>query len=211
MNKKFIYGLCTLSGTIIGVGLFSLPYITSKVGIWIILGYFLVLGTIAIIIHLLFSEVALKTPDFSRLPGFAKIHLGKWGERIAFVSITFGLFGAILAYLIVGGKFLTFLVAPILGGSELFYTILYFTGGAILIYFGIKAIARVEFLGLILFFAILFIILFKGAPSFQLGNLVFSIGKKDLFLPYGPILFALWGTALIPEVEEMLGKRKHLL
>lgn len=210
-SKKFIYGLCTLSGTIIGVGLFSLPYITSQVGIWIILGYFLGLGALAVVIHLLFSEVALKTPDFLRLPGFAKLHLGKWGKRTAFFSITFGLFGANLAYLIIGGKFLTSLLNPILGGSEFFYTILYFIFGAVIIYFGIKVIARVELLGLILFFMILFVILFKGVPHFEIGNLISSVGKKDLFLPYGPILFSLWGTALIPEIEEMLGRKKHLL
>jgi len=37
---KTIYALATLSGTIIGVGLFSLPYITLKVGFWVMLGYF---------------------------------------------------------------------------------------------------------------------------------------------------------------------------
>ena len=114
---KLIYAIATLSGTIIGVGLFALPYVTLKVGFWVILGYFLVLGALVILIHSFFGELALKTPDFKRLPGFAKIYLGNWGEKIALISTILGIFGAILAYLIVGGEFLTELFLPIFGGN----------------------------------------------------------------------------------------------
>ena len=139
---KIIYAIATLSGTIIGVGLFSLPYITFKVGFWVMLGYFLVLGALVILVHLFFGELALKTPDFKRLPGFAKFHLGPWGEKAAVISTILGIFGAILAYLIVGGEFLTELMGPIFGGGNLFWTIVYFLAGAILIFFGIKEIGR---------------------------------------------------------------------
>jgi hypothetical protein len=36
-------------------------------------------------------------------------------------------------------------------------------------------------------------------------------GWGDAFLPYGPILFALSGASLIPEIEEMLGENKKRL
>jgi len=209
--KKFSLALSTLAGTIIGVGLFSLPYITTQVGIFVILGYFLALGFLAILVHLLFAEVAIKTPDFLRMPGFAKFHLGKWGERVAFFEITLGLFGANLAYLIIGGKFLSELMKPILGGNEFLYTLLYFALGAIIIYLDIKIISSIELLGLILFFLVLFILSFKGVSHFSLDNLFVASQKRDFFLPYGPILFSLWGTALIPEIEEMLQERKYLL
>ena len=212
--KKFIFALSTLSGTIIGVGLFSLPYIASKVGIWLILGYFFVLGSIVILIHLLFGEVALKTPDFLRLPGYAKIYLGKWGEKIAFLSTILSLWGALLAYLIVGGKFFTNLFLPLFGGNELLYTILYFALGSALIYFGIRAISKIEFFALILFFLILAAILFRGRDLLNLENLFignWKLGLGYFFLPFGPILFSLWGADLIPEIEEMLGRNKILL
>jgi len=209
--KNFIFPIATLSGTIIGVGLFSLPYITLQVSFWVMLGYFLVLGTLVILVHSFFGELALKTPDLKRLPGFAKIYLGNLGEKIAFLSSILGIFGAILAYLIVGGEFLTELFSPIFGGNNLFYTLLYFFFGAFLIFFGIKAIAKVEFWGLILFFLILIVIFFRGFSQIKLVNLFPSPGFSQLFLPYGAILFSLWGAALIPEVEEMLGKKKQLL
>jgi len=209
--KTFIYVLSTLSGTIIGVGIFSLPYITLKVGIWVMLGYFFILGALVILVHLFFGELALKTPDYKRLPGFAKIYLGNWGQNLAFFSTILGLFGAILAYLIVGGVFLTELFSPIFGGNSLVYTLLYFAIGAILIFFGIKVIAKVEFWGLILFFIVLILIFFRAQSQITLSNLFPKSDFSYLFLPYGAILFSLWGATLIPEVEEMLGEKKDLL
>lgn len=208
---KLIYAIATLSGTIIGVGLFALPYVTLKVGFWVMLGYFLILGPLVILVHLFFGELALKTPDFKRLPGFAKFHLGNFGEKIAFISTILGIFGAILAYLIVGGKFLENLLSPIFGGDSLIYTLFYFSIGASLIFFGIKTIARVEFWGLILFFIILFAIFFRGESLIKIENLFPSPDISSIFLPYGVILFSLWGATLIPEVEEMLGERKDSL
>ena len=149
---RWIYPIATLSGTIIGVGMFSLPYITSKVGFWIMAGFFLVLGILVILVHQFFGELALKTPDYKRLPGFVKFHLGNFGEKIAYISTILGIFGAILAYLIVGGEFLANLFMPIFGGDLILWTVFYFAVGATLILFGIKAICKVEFWGLILFF-----------------------------------------------------------
>jgi len=212
---KIIYAIATLSGTIIGVGLFALPYVTLKVGFWVILGYFLILGSLVVLIHLFFGELSLKTPDFKRLPGFARTYLGNGGELVAYISTIFGIFGALLAYLIVGGEFLTELLKPILGGNYLIYTLFYFIVGAFLIFFGIKAIAKVEFWGLILFFAILAAIFFRGQNFIDIQNLFignWEPGSGNLFLPYGVILFSLWGATLIPEIEEMLrGRKKTIL
>ncbi|MGB9706821.1 MAG: aromatic amino acid transport family protein [Microgenomates group bacterium] len=206
-----VYPVATLAGTIIGVGLFALPYTASKVGLPIMLGWFGVLGVLAILIHLFYGEVALKTPDYRRFPGFANHYFGKKGKKIALVTTIGGLLGAILAYLIIGGEFLTQIFQPHFGQGELFYTLVYFLAGATLIFFGIKAIAKIEFWGLVGFLLILLGIFIRGLPHFKVVNLFPKPQFSFLFLPYGVILFSLWGAALIPEVEEMLGKEKKLL
>ena len=209
--KNYIYPIATLSGTIIGVGLFSLPYIAARVGVWVMLAYFLVLGTLVILIHRFFGELSIETPDFKRLPGFARIYLGKKGELIAYATTIVGILGSLLAYLIVGGKFLENLFSPVFGGDNLAYTSIYFFIGAIIVFFGIKAIEKVEFWGLVLFFAALIAIFFKARPYIDFQNFIFTPDYKSLFLPYGAILFSLWGASLIPEVEEMLKSKKELL
>lgn len=209
-REIFVYALLIFS--IIGVGIFSLPYIASKVGIWVMSGYFLFLGLVVTIVHLFFGELALRTPDFKRLPGFAKYHLGKKGEIVAFASTIIGIFGALLAYLIVGGGFLSEILGPIFGGNSEIWTLFYFILAATCIYFGVKAISKIDFWCLILFFSVLIIIFFRALPILKIGNLLTNTGGiKNLFLPYGPVLFSLWGASIIPELEEMLGKRKDSL
>ncbi len=210
--KKVIYGVSILVGTIIGVGLFALPYVTMKAGIWVVLGYFVLLGTMAILVNYIFSELAIHTPDFKRLPGFAKIYLGEKGRKVALISGILGLTGVALAYIILGGEFLYQLLGESLGGSARFYGLLYFVAGAIVILLGIKTTSSVSFWGVILFFLILILGFVRGFPYLEISNLwTNKINVPDIFLPYGVILFSLSGTALIPEIEEFLGEDKHLL
>ncbi|MBI2450226.1 MAG: hypothetical protein HYV47_01670 [Candidatus Nealsonbacteria bacterium] len=201
---KFIRALSVFVGTIIGVGIFGLPYIASRAGFFVVFIYFLAMSTIAILIHLLFGKVALGTETLYRLPGFAGEYMGPNWKKITLLTIGSGLVGAILAYLIVGGTFLEYFFAPYFGGNNLIYTLLFFGAGAYLILRGIKHISRVEFSLLLVFFAILIVIFVKAAPFIDFSN----FQKTDLSfiaLPYGVILFAIWGSSLIPELEEMLG------
>ncbi len=209
---KIICSISIISGTAIGAGLFALPYLTLKVGPFIMLAYLIVVGLIAILIHSFFGELALKTKDFIRLPGFALEYLGKWGYRISLFTGIFGLFGACLAYLILGGEFLQALAFPFFGGSALLYTLIYFGVGASIIFLGVKAVDKVQLWGLILFFLTLIAIFYRGQPYLNLSNLSISeIDYSSLFLPYGVVLFSLWGLALIPEAEELLDDKRQYL
>lgn len=210
--SKFISAVSILAGTIIGVGLFSLPYITLKVGLWLILGYFLVLGVIVILVHQMLGEISLKTPDFSRFPGFARFHLGKKGELAAYISNIIGMLGALLAYLIIGGNFLTHIFQNNhIGGNLNLWTIFYLALGSALIFWGVKTVAKIEFWGLVLFFGALIVILAKGFSFISVSNFFIEPSSSDFFLPYGAILFSLWGVSLIPEAEEILRGKKRLL
>ena len=201
---KFLKALSVFAGTIIGVGIFGLPYVASKAGFFIVLIYFLTMSFIAIFIHLLFGKVALGTETLYRLPGFAGEYMGSKWKKITLLTIGSGLIGANLAYLIVGGKFLELFFLPYFGGNNLIYTLLFFIAGAYLILRGIKHISFVEFSLLIVFFLILIVFFFKTLPFIDFSNFQ-RINPAFVALPYGVTLFALWGSALIPELEEMLG------
>jgi len=207
MEKSNIFqSLSVLVGTIIGVGLFTLPYITVRSGVWTMLFYFLLLSAVTILIKLIYGEIVLRTKDIHRLPGYVGKYLGGKWKRVSFFSNALGLTGALLVYLIVGGNFLYALFGQSFGGGRTLYTLILFAVGAVLIYFGIKSISAIESLSLVLFFVVLFLIFQKGFSLVGVGNF-FSFDWKYFFLPYGAILFSLSGTSLIPEVREILGSR----
>jgi len=93
-----------------------------------------------------------------------------------------------------------------------FFTFVYWALGAAMIFLGIKTVAKTSFWALILLFAVLGMLLFYGLPFWRPENLMVKTGGlQDIFLPYGAIVFSLWGADMIPEIEEMLGKKKFLL
>jgi amino acid permease len=212
--KNYIFPISTISGSIIGVGFFSLPYIANKVGILVMLAYFVILTGLILIIHLIFGEISLRTPDYKRFPGFVGFYLGRIPQLFSFASVILGYFGVLLVYLIVGGQFLNSLLSPLLGQNQFLYTLIYFLLATIIVYLGISAISKFEFVALIFLFVSFILVFIKGLPVFSLENIFIcnlGLGVWDFFLPYGAIVFSLWGVGLIPEAEEMLrGNKKSL-
>lgn len=211
-SKNFLYGYAMLTGTIIGVGIFSLPFITVRVGFPTVAAYFLFLGAVVALIHIFWGEVQTKTKGHHRLSGMAKIYLGNGWSRLARISNVSGLLGAIVAYLVVGSEFLYTLLGHYLGGSQASYVIAYCLFGAAFVWLGAKAIARLEVAGIVALILVLVLIFIKATGHLDFGNLALRAGNgSDLFLPYGAILFSLWGASVLPEVKEMLGGDKKRL
>jgi len=215
--KNYIYPIATLAGSIIGVGFLSLPYITLKVGILVMLFYFIALTTLVVFIHVIFAKISLKTPDYKRWPGFVGFYLGRFPKAMVLVSTVIGSFGVLLVYLIVGGQFLTAVFGPLFGGNEATYVFLYFALASTFVYLGVRVVSKVDSLALVLLVAILCVIFFEGFSHMNLGN-VFAgaasatfLKNPNIFLPYGAIIFSLWGVGLIPEIEEMVIKNKKSL
>ena len=207
---NFFKVLAVFLGTIIGVGIFGLPYVASKAGFFVVVLYLLLLGGITIAVQLIYSKICIGTKGTHRLPGYVEEYLGDNWKKIAILISGFGMTGASLAYLIVGGEFLKFLFAPYFEGSALIYTLLFFGAGAYLIFRGIKSISKIELSFLFIFFIILFLFLIKSLPFFDINHLK-TMDWKFITFPYGVILFSLWGSAIIPELKEMLAGDKNQL
>jgi len=210
--KNYIYPIAVFSGGMVGVGFLALPYITMQTGVWVMLLYFLFLTALVVAINLIFCQISLKTPDFKRFPGFVGYYLGKWPKFFTMLSVILANLGVLLVYLLIGGQFLSSVFRPLFSGSVLIYVLIYFFVASIIIYFDIKAVSKAAFWVMILLFLSLFFIFIEGFHQINMANFQFSIlNFQNVFLPYGPLLFALWGISLIPEVEEMLQRGKKRL
>ncbi len=212
MKKSFLFALSILIGTIVGAGIFGIPYVIEKSGIIPGFFYFLVLGGVVLLIHLFFGEIILRTEENCRLVGLSQKYLGNWGRRLITVSVIVGITGALLAFLILGGEFLKILLSPLLNLSSSEFTFIFWLVLSYFIFRGIKLIAPAEFFTNSLFFFIIIIILGFCLPKFDLTNIsVFNL--PSIFLPFGVLLFSLIGWSAIPEICNFLknpGAKRNL-
>lgn len=208
--KNFLYAIATLIGTIIGVGLFGIPFVVAQSGFLIGIIWLVILGSITIIIHLIYGEIILRTEGRHRRIGYAERYLGDWEKRISALIVLFARFGALLAYIIVAGQFLFILFNGILDINPFIWSVIFFIFGSLLIFFGLKVIAKGEVIMTVFLILVVGILLGKGFGSINPENLV-GLNIPSLFLPYGVIFFSLGGLTAIPEMRSMLRGREKLL
>jgi tyrosine-specific transport protein len=201
--KKFFYALSTLIGMIVGVGIFGIPYCFAQAGILAGFFYLFFMGAIILLIHLSYGEIVLRSGSNSRLVGYAQTYLGAWGKKTTTAIIVFEFYGAMLAYLIVGGQFLNISLGRFFGGSDFSWAIIFFSLGALAILLGLRTIGAIEFLMTAFLLLVAGVFMWQGVPLFQIENFKI-IEWSNFFLPYGVILFSLTGGAAIPEMRQIL-------
>jgi tyrosine-specific transport protein len=208
MNKSFLLALATLVGTTIGAGIFGLPYVISKAGIIPGLVYFVGLGGVVLVLHLMFGEIALRTTTKHRLIGYARMYVGTWAARVVTVSTVAGIIGALLAYIIIAGDFLYILLGSFIPVSSTGFAVLFWAVCSVFVLRGIQTIAPMELAMSATLFVVSAIIFVFAAPHIQIENIpLFS--QPFLLLPYGVILFAFLGFSAIPEIASLFKERKE--
>lgn len=196
-------------GAIVGVGVFGLPYVFAQTGFPLALLLLFIMGGLLTILQLMQAEVAIQTKGHDRLPGFVRRYLGTRWSWLSLVALAFGIWGAMLAYMIVGGKFLFLLLSPTIGGTEFLYALLVAVVAGSLIYRGLRFASKIE---IVVVCALLFLFLFiiaAGIPHIQPSALL-PVAFGRAFLPYGVILFSLAGVGIVPEIRDVLGSRARL-
>lgn len=204
MRKNSLFGLSALIGTMVGAGIFGIPYAINKSGIVPGFFYFLILGAGVTLIHLFLAEVVLRTKENYRLIGFSQKYLGNWAKNLMLVSVVLGVIGALLAYLILGGEFLKIIFSSF-NISSFSFTLIFWLFLSYFVFRGIKLIAPAALFTNFLFFSVIIVVFSFCFPRFNLSNLPI-INLSNVFLPYGVILFSLVGWSAIPEINEILKK-----
>jgi len=206
MDKKFILALSSLVGTIIGAGIFAIPYTMAKSGVLLSLFYFLALGLVVLFLHLAFGEIVLRTKEKHRLLGYTEKYFGKKIRWLIIFSTIVGSVASLLAYIILGGNFLN-LIFPKISPFSLSLIV-----WAVLSFFIILGIESISFLELLInsaFLAVVFILIFFAFPKINPSNLVL-FNKYNFLFPYGIVLFSLVGWNAVPEIERILINKKSL-
>ncbi len=201
MKNPVLLASLSLVGTIVGAGIFGIPYVFAQTGAAISLAYSAVLGTAALLVHWLYARVAAATPGKHRLVGYVRKHLGSRYAEVASITNPMSMLGSLLAYLILGGGFLS----AIFGGSVFAWSIAFF---AVLSLALILPFRRLEFIEAWLTWFLIAAaagIIAAATVHVRPQNL-FIFGGDKWFLPYGVVFFSFGGVSVIPDLVECLKK-----
>lgn len=205
MYKNIILPAGILAGTIIGAGVFALPYIFTKAGLLTGLFYLMLFGSAFGLIHLMYADIILLTGDNRRLSGYAEIYLGRAWRWLSALTVLAGMIFVLVIYLILSVSFVN-LIAPNL--PQFLKIFLFWIFASLPILWGVKRLAHWEFLITLGILIIILIIFSFGISQIKnLGQLI-PHDLRSWFLPYGAILFSLSGWVAIPSIIDYFRKAK---
>ena len=203
-NVLFVRSAQALIGSVIGVGIFGIPYVFAQSGFSVGLVHLIVIGFVNLVMLIGYVEIVLHDRNRNRLVGSVEQHLGKHWAWVMSITLFGGIWGAMVAYIIIGGEFMHAVASPIIGGGEVLYQLIFMIGMSALLIGGINIISRLQVV-FVFVLALLLILLMIGAiPHVEASNLL-TINPEQAFLPFGVLVFAFGGLGVIPEMKHILG------
>ena len=209
MVNKFWAATFTLIGTMIGAGILGLPYAFSQSGFFTGVFWILLLGIIIILTNLYLGEVCLRTKQKHQLTGYAKKYLGKSGGRLMLFAMLFGIYAALIAYLVGEGQSFSYILTGT-ASNAIYFGIGFWILITILLEGGIKRLKKVETFAVLVIIAIILGIFIYSIPSISYENLI-KTNSNNFFLPFGVVLFSLLGFSSIPELRIEIKKEEKKL
>lgn len=189
-----------LAGTIIGAGVFALPFVFKTAGLSAGI-FYLGLGAIVYaIIHLMYADLVLVTGGEHRFVGLAEIYLGKGASLLGLFMAVVQMIFVMTIYLILSVSFLNLVFGE---NFDIYKLGAFWVLGSLAIFLKTRRLAFLETLiawGMVAIIAVLF---FFGLdrPEF-IGKTPFYPNFAQILLPLGPIFFSLAGRVAIPSLVQ---------
>lgn len=199
MNKRLVLAAGLLAGTIIGAGIFSLPYIVGRLGVWLGLFYLAAFALVYFLVHFMYAELVLEEGPGHNFFHLAGKYFSKSAQTFSGIVILGELAMTLTIYLILAPVFMHLFLG--LGGSAAMF--LFWAVGSLLIFVKLGWLGRFESLDVFCILAVVFILV--GASGFSFGNLPSlpqSVDWSLWLLPFGPLLFALSGRPAVTKMVE---------
>ena len=194
-----------ITAATIGSGMFAIPYIIQTAGWFVTLAYFVALGAVISLAHILYLRTLDAVHEKERLLGLARHYFGISGFWIGFFAIVLGFLLSLVAYLVLGAQFIH-VISPhisLLTATFMFWLIII----AITFWSGSRA-ASLEMVGVAL---ITCAIIFTFASGHPLGAFTFTpiVNARNILLPFGAVIFSLAGWTSVEQVYEIRRRKEH--
>src|ERR1051325_7446024 len=105
MNRSFILGTAILAGTIIGAGIFSLPYVFAHLGVVVGAIYLFLFGVVYFFIHKMYAELVDQFPEDREFYYLLKKFISPAFARFAIFTVISGIVLELTVYLILSPSF----------------------------------------------------------------------------------------------------------
>ncbi len=202
-KTALVEGSSIIIGTVIGAGILGLPFVFRQAGFWTGVVLLLIISTLVIILSLFLGEVTLRTKGNHQLTGYTEKYLGKGFKHLQAIVLLFGMYSALLAYMIGQGEIL----ADIFGGPKIMWSLIFYVILGFLVIKGLGVIKRIEFIIGLLLLGFIFVLAVIATPHIEISYWT-KFDWTKFFIPYGAILFACSGLVSIPEAREIIGATK---
>ncbi len=185
-----------LAATTIGVGIFALPYAFAAAGTILGLALLVLVSLLIIFSHLVYWRVLEAVEERERLIGLVRKYLGAGAGWCGVVIILFGLLSALLAYLVLAGRFmsLVFPSLPAAAGLLMFWFLASFP-----LLLSLRRIALLEALGTVLVALLIFFVFFSAPLGIARAPLL----PVDGLLSVSVILFSLAGWTAVEPIFDL--------
>ena len=197
MYKNLILPSALLAGTIIGAGIFALPFVFNQAGTGLGILHLIIFGLVLTALHLIYADIIARTKEDHRLAGYAHYYLGNWAFGAAIIINIIGLILTLTIYLVLSVSFINLFAA---GLASTYQILIFWFLGSLAIFLGVNRLAFSELLITAGIGAIILIIFIYGFINPVSPVDIVSFNWGNLFLPYGAVLFALMGSTAIPSV-----------
>ena len=209
-DRKFRHAAALLVGTMVGVGIYGIPFAFAKAGFAVGAGWLLLLAVLLALVYLLLAELTLSTDGRHQLTGYAHIWLGAWGRRLMTFAQMLTIYGALLAYLIVFGEFAHNALSRFFAVDSQTYSYIFAGGWSLMWLTRLRTIAAVESWLIAAYVLFIGILAALSAGHIEPANFA-TVEPHFWFLPYGVLLFALGGATAVPLQREILAGRERLM
>jgi len=206
-----ILAVALLAGTIIGAGMFSLPFVVRTLGLGTSALYFIAFAAVYVAIHRMYAALLETRSTGGQFVNLAEAYLPHRMAPVAGGIIFLELVLVLTIYLILAPAFVE-LVAPGMGivGAAVFWAL-----GSVALFFRTSWLGWAEMFGIVAILAIVIAVLLADGgmslPSFvyfggggplaeppPAGGLVGAV-----LLPFGPFLFSFAGRPAVGKVVEV--------
>lgn len=199
MNKNAFLGVILLAGTIIGAGIFSLPFIFSKIGLLAGLAYLFFFTIVYGLVHLMYARILEKQEANHQFFYLAHKYFPRSLANLASFAIIGELIFVLLVYLVLAPAFFQY-VWP---APWLILMLVFWLASSIFIFVRSKVMAWADLISILCMFGIIGLVFWVGRGQMLAVPLFQKLDFSLLLLPFGPLLFSLAGRPAIHKIMEL--------